>query len=144
MPPQGIESASTANPSSDDFASDSTPSAPLTSISLVEEEKAVNTADDKETLDEMVMELIESDRIQEIVQEIEEDEQKLESLNNELNDLEAIGDGMMNFMKQTLAIIEKSQVEQDLAEKGKELKENIKDRYDEDSLNRLDLKLFKK
>ena len=100
--------------------------------------------DRNENLGEVDLGLLGSDRIEELVNEIEEENSKLESLKNEMAELERAGDGMMTMFKRTYDMIEEEKVESDLANKGKELTKAIKETYDEDSLKKMHLELFEK
>jgi len=100
--------------------------------------------DRNENLGEVDLALLGSDRIEELVNEIEEENSKLESLKNEMAELERAGDGMMTMFKRTYDMIEEEKVESDLANKGKELTKAIKETYDEDSLKKMHLELFEK
>ena len=98
--------------------------------------------DRNENLGEIDVGLLGSDNIQELVKEIEEENSKLQSLKNEMDAMERAGNGMLNMFKRTYDMIEEEKVESDLAKKGEELTNAIKETYDEDALKKMHLNLF--
>merc|ERR1712055_50717 len=97
--------------------------------------------DGNENLGEIDLGLLGSDRIQELVDEIEEENSKLQSLKNEM---ERAGNGFLNMFKRTYDMIEEEKIESDLANKGRELTNAIKETYDEDAIKKMHLNLFEK
>ena len=100
--------------------------------------------DGNENLGGIDLGLLGSDNIQELVKEIEEENSKLQSLKNEVDEMERAGDGMFTMFKRTWDMIEEQKVESDLAKKGKELTNAIKETYDEDAIKKMHLDLFEK
>ena len=100
--------------------------------------------DGNENLGEIDLGLLGSDKIQKLVDEIEEENSKLQSLKNEMDEMERAGNGFLNMFKRTYDMIEEEKVESDLANKGRELTNAIKETYDEDAIKKMHLNLFEK
>merc|ERR1712136_522387 len=78
-----------------------------------------NDHDGNENLGGIDLGLLGSDNIQELVKEIEEENSKLQSLKNEVDEMERAGDGMFTMFKRTWDMIEEQKVESDLAKRAR-------------------------
>ena len=82
-----------------------------------------------------------SDRIQELVKQISEEDAELKTLQKEREKIEAAGN---NFIGSSLNMISRAKLEYQLTDLGQELKDTLRDNYDEDALKKMHLKLFRK
>ena len=82
-----------------------------------------------------------SDRIQELVKEISEEDKELKALQKERDEIEATGN---NFIGSSLNMISRAKLEYQLTDLGQELKDTLRDNYDEDALKKMHLKLFRR
>merc|ERR1711953_105752 len=82
-----------------------------------------------------------SDRIQELVNEISEEDKELKALQKERDEIEATGN---NFIGSSLNLISRAKLEYQLTDLGQELKDTLRENYDEDALKKMHLKLFRK
>ena len=82
-----------------------------------------------------------SDRIQELVKEISEEDKELKALQKERDEIEATGN---NFIGSSLNMISRAKIEYQLTDLGQELKDTLRENYDEDALKKMHLKLFRK
>merc|ERR1712227_929342 len=82
-----------------------------------------------------------SDRIQELVKEISEEDKELKALQKERDEIEATGN---NFIGSSLNMISRAKLEYQLTDLGQELKDTLRDNYDEDALKQMHLKLFRR
>merc|ERR1712064_8178 len=82
-----------------------------------------------------------SDRIQELVNEISEEDKELKALQKERDEIEATGN---NFIGSSLNMISRAKLEYQLTDLGQELKDTLRDNYDEDALKKMHLKLFRR
>ena len=98
-------------------------------------------ADEQDVSDVIDLGLLNSDLIQEITNEIKEENEKLQSVKEEVKQLETDG---ANFWKRAMVWIDQGKIEQKIRNLGETLKRNIKENYDEDSLKKMQLQLFRK
>ena len=82
-----------------------------------------------------------SDRIQELVKEISEEDKELKALQKERDEIEATGN---NFIGSSLNMISRAKLEYQLTDLGQELKDTLRDNFEEDALQKMHLKLFRR